>query len=213
MRKTFTLATAGLLVTASAIVFAQAPSADPKKNPESAVAGTYDLDPAHASVIIKIPHSGGISLSTFRFDKTAGKLTWNGSQPDASSVQVTVDSASLVTPVPGFAAELQGERFLNSARYPTAQFVSTEIRRLGPTNGQITGNLTLMGVTRPIVIDATMVGAGKDFRGNSAVGFSGTGTFKRSDFGMTTMVGPIGDEVQLHLELEFKLPKPPAPAN
>lgn len=167
-------------------------------------AGSYQLDPGHASVIARIGHGGGISFSTFRFGKAEGSLDWDGANPEQSRVDVQVDPASIMTPVPKFGEELLGERFLNTAKFPDSRFVSKSIRITGPGTGVISGDLTFMGVTRPIDVDANLVGSGKDFRGNPVIGFSGKTSFNRADFGFTTMMGPIGNEVELVLDLEFK---------
>lgn len=180
------------------------------QDPAAAPAGTYAVDGRHASVIARIGHNGGSSLSTFRFGTVSGSLDWNPAQVAASKVTVTVDMKSIQTPVAGFADELIGTGFLETAKFPTAVFTSTSIQRTGPTTGKITGNLTFMGVTKPIVVDARIVGAGKGARGSTVVGFSGTTRFKRSDYGFTSRLGPIGDEVELLLDIEFNKPAPAA---
>lgn len=182
------------------------------QQPTAVPDGTYQLDPRHASVIARIGHGGGTSLSTFRFGAATGSLQWNGAAPDRSKVDVTVDVKSISHPVPGFSEELQEDRFLNVARFPTARFVSTGIQRTGATTGRITGDFTFMGVTKPLVVDASLVGAGTGNRGAKVIGFTGTAKFKRSDHGFTAMLPGIGDQVELLLDLEFNIPGPPQPA-
>ena len=207
---------AALLLLAAAPAMIALPAAglaQVGQDPAAAPAGTYALDGRHASVIARIGHGGGSSLSTFRFGKVSGSLNWDPANPQSSRVNVTVDMTSIMTPVPNFAEELIGDKFLNTGKFPTATFATTAIQRTGPTTGRITGNLTFMGVTKPITIDARMVGAGKGGRGATVIGFSGTTRFKRSDYGFTANVGPIGDEVELILDIEFNKPAPaPAPA-
>jgi polyisoprenoid-binding protein YceI len=204
---------AAVSLAAAAPVLAQAPAAGPRpqavigKDPAATTAGTYRMDPRHTSVIARMAHAGGFSLSTFRFGTSAGTLTWNPADVEASRIEVTVDARSLMTPVPDFAAELIGDRFLNTAVHPEMKFVSTSIRRTGPTTGQITGDLTFNGQTRPLVIDAQLVGGGKTARGVPTIGFSGTARFKRSDFGFTANPGAIGDEIELILDAEFNQPQ------
>ncbi len=173
------------------------------QDPASVPSGAYILDSHHASVVVRLAHGGGISRSVFRFDTVSGNLDWNSAKPEASKVNVNVDPKSISSYVAGFGAELAGERFLNTAKYPESSFVSTSITRTGPTTGIITGNLTFMGVTKPISVNANLVGGGKGMRGNNVIGFSGVTTFKRSDFGFTSMMGPIGDDVELTLDFEF----------
>ncbi len=179
---------------------------DPRAMPD----GTWPLDPRHSSIIARIGHHGGVSFSVFRFDTISGSLVWKGARPESSAVTIAVDPKSISSSVPGFAADLAGPRFLNTAKYPDATFVSTGIRRTGPTTGLIAGNLKLMGVTRPVNVRANLVGAGKGMRGEPDIGFSGTTRFKRSDFGFTFLLGSIGDEVELVIDLEFT---PPPAAN
>jgi polyisoprenoid-binding protein YceI len=193
---------AAALVLALAVPALAAP-APPSKDPTTASAGTYKLDPRHTSVIARIGHAGGFSFSTFRFGGTGGTLTWDPERIEASRLEVTVDPASIMTPVQGFADELSKAPYLDAARFPQARFVSTAIRRTGPTTGQITGDFTFMGQTRPIVLEGELVGAGRNGRGVDTMGFSGRGRFKRSDFGFTAFVGPIGDEVELLIDTEF----------
>ena len=200
------------LAVSAPVLAQQAPAAAPRpqavisKDPAVTTAGVYRLDPNHASIIARMAHAGGFSLSTFRFGKSAGTLTWNPANPEASKIEVTVDARSLMTPVPDFADELIGERFLNTAVHPEMKFVSTAIQRTGATTGRITGNLTFNGQTRPLVIDASLVGGGKNARGVPVIGFTGTGKFKRSDFGFTAGGPGIGDEIELILDVEFNQP-------
>jgi polyisoprenoid-binding protein YceI len=189
---------------------AQAPAAPQvppviSKDPTKAPAGAYKLDPRHAAVIARVTHAGGFSKSAFRFDKVSGTLDWNPGDVTKSKVSITVDPASIVSNVEGFADELKGDRFLNAPKFPTATFVSTSIVKTGDTTGRITGDLTFMGVTKPIVVDAEMIGAGNNARGVKVVGFSGKTTFKRADYGFSAMANNIGAEVELTIDLEFNM--------
>jgi polyisoprenoid-binding protein YceI len=175
----------------------------PTKDPAAATPGSYKIDQNHASVIARIGHANGFSYSTFRFGKMSGTLDWNPTRIEASKVDITVDPKSIATPVLGFAVELGGERFLNTAKFPDARFASTSIQRTGPTTGRIIGNLTFMGQTKPMTIEAELIGAGKNMRGVSTVGFTGKGKFKRSDYGFGAMIPIIGDEVELLIDTEF----------
>jgi polyisoprenoid-binding protein YceI len=153
-------------------------------------------------VIARVGHAGGISFSTFRFGTTSGSLSWNNADPAASKVTVTVDMSSIQTPVANFAAELAGDRFLKTSQYHDATFVSTGIRRTGATSGVISGTLTFMGQSKPVTIDAVMVGNGMG-RSGPVMGFSGTMRFKRSDFGFSTLLGVASDEIEVVLDAEF----------
>jgi polyisoprenoid-binding protein YceI len=180
-----------------------APAPAVSKNPAGASAGAYRLDPRHASVIARVDHMGGLSKSVFRFNEAAGTLDWNPTQPERSQLTVTVDPRSIDNPVAGFAEELGGERFLNVAAYPEMKFVSRSIQRTGPDRGRIIGDLTFLGVTRPLTLDTTFNGWRKNNRGVDSLGFTATGSFKRSDFGFSGMAGAIGDQVDLVIDVEF----------
>jgi polyisoprenoid-binding protein YceI len=172
-------------------------------NPAGAPTGKYALDPRHTSIIARVGHAGPTSFSTFRFGTASSALDWVGTDPTQSKISVTVDMTSIATPVANFANELVGDRFLKTATYHDATFVSTAIERTGAATGRIVGNMTFMGVTKPVTIDAVFVGAGKTMRGGDVVGFSGKLRFKRSDFGFTVMSGVISDEIELELDAEF----------
>src|SRR5688572_27897753 len=100
------LSAAALSLAATPTLAAQAPMT---RDATQIASGAYKLDPTHQSVIVRLGHQGGVSLSTFRFDKAEGTLQWNGAAPEQSKVDVTVDMKSINSPVAGFAAELIGE--------------------------------------------------------------------------------------------------------
>jgi polyisoprenoid-binding protein YceI len=200
------LAVAAFLLTSvlpGAAALAQRPARAPAtRDPGAAAAGTYKLDPDHTSVVVRVPHEG-MSFSTFRFNVVSGTLNWNPGQLQSSKVDITVDPKSIATPVAGFGDQLSGERFLNSAKFSEVKFVSTAIRQTGPTSGEITGELTFLGQTKPLVIAAELVGAGSNMRGVSSIGFKGSAKFNRTDFGMRTMTPVVGDEVELVIDTQF----------
>jgi polyisoprenoid-binding protein YceI len=202
----------GLGAVASAAAQAPAPAAapaGPSKDPMAAPAGTYKIDKNHQSVIARVPHGGGYSYSTVRFNASEGSLTWDPARLEASSVNITVDLKPNFAPIVYNVAP-DAPNLMNVAQFPTATFVSTGVRRTGPTTGVVTGNLTLMGQTKPATIEATLVGAGKNARGMPIVGVSGVMKIKRSDFGFTAMLPAIGDNVEILLDAEFNGPTPPA---
>lgn len=205
MLRTVLASTLGLalLVAPAMVTAAGAPPPLASKDPAAAPAGVYTLDGRHISVIARIGHGNGTSFSTFRFGKARGSLTWDPANPSAIRVNVTVEPASIASNVEGFPAELSGERFLNVIKYPEATFVSTGFRSMGGARAAVDGNLTFMGQTRPMTINAEMVGVGVGPTGKKNIGFTGTMSFKRSDFGFTTFLGPISDRVDILLDGEF----------
>jgi polyisoprenoid-binding protein YceI len=178
------------------------PPAKATQDPMASPAGTYALDARHVSVLLRLAHGGGFSYSVFRMGDVSGVLSWNPAKIEDCKVSVKIAARSLETNVPGFAEELTGPQFLNAALFPDATFLSTAIKRTGPTTGEITGNLTLHGVTRPLTLAVDLVGAGSGMRG-PAIGFHAHGTFHRLDFGVGPVSPAIGDEVELVIDVEF----------
>jgi len=205
MKMTNALLACVLIGSAAAAQMTAAPPPKPAavRDPAAAAAGKYQLDTRHTSIIARVGHGGMVSFSTFRFGTATSTLDWDSGDPARSRLDVTVDMTSIATPVPNFASELVGDRFLKTATFHDATFVSTGIERTGATTGRINGNMTFMGVTKPMTIEASLVGAGKSMRGGDVIGFSGKARFKRSDFGFTAMSSVIGDEIELNLDVEY----------
>ncbi len=168
----------------------------------AAPTGEYLVDGRHASVLARIGHAGGISKSVFRFNDVRGVLRWDGANPAASSVSITIDPRSIATPVEGFAEELAGERFLKSQLFPTIRFDSTAVRVTGDNKGEIAGDLTFLGVRKPVTLAVTFGGVGQS-RNAAKLGFSATAHFDRRDFGLTLGSGSIGNEVEILIDIEF----------
>jgi polyisoprenoid-binding protein YceI len=161
--------------------------------------GDYPLDPSHTAVIAKVSHIG-YGYSVFRFDRVEGMLDWTPGQPARSSVKLSVETASISTPVQGFAAELAGDGFLKSAAYPTATFVSTSVRQTDASHGQVTGEFTLMGRTRPLTFNVELVGAGKGFGGHPRIGLEARAAINPQDYGLPSM---LSAPIQLVIDAEF----------
>ncbi|HLY80432.1 MAG TPA: YceI family protein [Caulobacteraceae bacterium] len=137
----------------------------PEHDYKAAPAGKYVIDAKHTGLVARVPHLG-FSYSVFRFQTVAGALAWDPANPAADKLQVTVDPKSITTaPVEGFSDELSGDKFLNAVKFPTLTFVSTGFHPEGATHGKVDGDLTVMGVTKHVVFDVDLVGAGKGFRG------------------------------------------------
>lgn len=210
MSKLLLTALAALSLSAGAAM-AQAPAAPAtppaqpvaSKDPSAAIAGTYKLDIHHAAALFRVAHNG-FSISTVRFGVKEGTLVWNPANIPASKLNVVVDMTPHFDPIV-YGQDIKGPNFLDLAQFPTATFVSTAIVTTGATTGRITGDLTFKGVTRPVVIEASLVGAGKTGRGAPAIGFTGVMKFKRSDFGFT-FGGSIGNDVEVLVDGEFTIP-------
>lgn len=156
--------------------------------------GRYALDPDHTAVIAKVSHVG-YSLSVFRFDKVEGALAWNPSDPSKATLDVSVDTASISTPVKGFAEKLAGDDFLRCRAYPKARFVSTGFRRIDATRGTVDGQFTLLGKTAPVSFTVELIGAGKGFMGHPRIGIEASAAIRPQTFGLPPALGTTIDVV------------------
>jgi len=176
-------------------------------------AGVYTLDPHHASVTWSVNHQG-LSNYTARFTKMDATITLDPKDPTKSKLVATVDPASIKTDYPDaktkdFDKELTGDQWMNVITFPEAKFESTKIEKTGKNTGIIHGNLTFMGVTKPMTFKATFNGAylKHPMANVPTIGFSATGTMKRSEWGLKNLIPYVGDDVNLHIEAEFSMPK------
>ena len=193
------IAAAALSFLAASGALANPVSQDPAKVP----AGAYVLDKRHASLLVKVPHMGGFSKFTMRFDRLEGSFAYDPSTWAATRVTITADPTSISTGLPDFDRVIAGPSYFDSARYPVITFVSTRAEGAAAA-GKVTGDLTFHGVTRPVVLDVTFNGAGPGMLGaGTRIGFSGTTRLKRSDFGVTAMSQFAGDDLDLLFEVEF----------
>ena len=173
------------------------------RNPTAAAAGVYSFDAEHSSLIVRILHKRGLGFMVLRMAKSAGTLDWNPAKIEASKLDIVVDMHSIDTPVPGFAKELEGADFFNVDKYPEAHFVSTAIRRTGPDRGAITGDLTWLGHTNPVTIDAQLIGIAHE-KGGTIIGLHGTAVLDRAKFGSTALGnGAAADNIDLVIDAEF----------
>ena len=172
--------------------------------------GLYKLDKTHASLIWKVSHLG-LSDYTARFTNFDVDLMLDAQDPVRSRVKATIDPTSIKTDYPNiekkdFDAQLVNDAgWFNATQFPAITFTSTKVEKTGDSTGQITGNLGFLGVTKPITLDVTFNKAlgNHPFANKPAIGFSATGSLKRSDFGMNTYIPQIGDEVEFMIEAEF----------
>lgn len=191
--------------------------------PTEAPAGEYKSDQSHTSVTFRVNHLG-LSNYTARFTKADAVMQFDPKNPSAISVTAEVDPKSLTTdfplPKPDFDAELAGKSWLDAAQFPKITYKSTKVVMTGPDTATVTGDLSLHGVTRPLVLAAKFNGgypAGGMDPSGARIGFSASGVLKRSEFGVAygipapgTTMG-VGDDVEIAIEAEFTQP-PTAPA-
>ncbi|MCQ4235865.1 YceI family protein [Pseudomonas stutzeri] len=168
-----------------------------------AMAADYVIDKQgqHAFVNFKISHLGYSWLwGTFKdFD---GTFSFDAAKPEASKVSVTLKTASLDSNHAERDKHLRSEDFLNVSKHPTATFESTSVKSTGEGTADITGNLTLNGVTKPVVIAAKFLGEGDDPWGGYRAGFEGSTTLKLKDFDIKMDLGPASQTVDLIISVE-----------
>ncbi len=160
-----------------------------------------DTKGAHAFIQFHIKHLG-YSWLVGRFNTFSGDFSYDERRPQEARVSVTIDTASIDSNHAERDKHLRNEDFLDVKRYPQARFVSTSYRELEDGKGELQGELTLHGVTRPITIDVTHIGVGPDPWGGYRRGFEGRTKFALADFGIDYNLGPASREVHLWLGIE-----------
>ena len=203
-RKSVIFACAAVALAVPAIAQVAMPGSALPGAPDAArvVAGSYKVDGNHTQVVWTLNHMGITPLSG-DFAASGGALTLDPKNPAAAKVSVDFNLATMTTLVPAFTTHLLSPDILDAAKYPTANFTSTGVMVSG-TNAKIAGNLTLHGVTKPVVLNAKFYGAADNPRSKKLnIGFAATTTIKRSDFGI--MYGPtVADEVNLEIHAAFE---------
>ncbi|CAG0942440.1 Protein YceI [Gammaproteobacteria bacterium] len=188
--------------------------------PIAAPAGRYTLDPDHATLEFRVGHMG-LANYVARFTRFKASLQLDPASLAASSIEVTVDPTSIRTDyagdykaaVPGTPyasfdeALAQSPKFFDAGQHPQIGFRSSMVEETAPGQLRVTGDLSLLGKTLPVTLDVAVVGsvAAHPFLGRGAIGFSATGTFDRSAFGMTELLKPalVSDAVAIRFDGEF----------
>jgi polyisoprenoid-binding protein YceI len=168
---------------------------------------TYKLDPGHTMVLFSWSHFG-FSNPTANFGISDGTLVFDQQNPSKSSVEVTMPLANLDTHVPALDNHLKEPDFFDAGKFPTVTFKSTSVQSVGGNHYKVTGDLTVHGVTKSVVLNATLNKSGAHpMTGQPAIGFNATGTLKRSDFGLGAYVPKVSDEIKLDITTEAEVPK------
>jgi polyisoprenoid-binding protein YceI len=199
-----------LLVAIAAAGFLAAPAL--AQGAPEAPAGAYVSDKTHTTIQWQGLHNG-LSWYSARFTNFDIQLTFDPADVAKSKVTATIDPKSIETDysrtrpagnTTDFNTELAtGDRFLNAGKFPSITFASTAVAKTGANTGKMTGNLTFLGVTKPVTLDVTYIGHRNDPRANKhKVGFQLKGSFKRSDWGMP-IGGPLADEIKLEINSEL----------
>ncbi len=171
------------------------------------LAATYDIDADHSAVSFQIKHLT-ISKVKGSFGDVTGTFTFTEGQPDTWQAEATIQIASVDTGNQKRDDHLRGDEFFDVAQYPVMTFKSTGVEMTSATEGQLTGELTMRGTTKTVVLDLEYNGSVTDPWGNQRAGFSLTGKIKRKDWGLTYNAAlesgglVIGEEVKISLEIE-----------
>ncbi|SMH29154.1 YceI family protein [Azospirillum agricola] len=184
-------------ILSAAVLFASLTTA-----PAFAAPVAYKIDPSHLSVAFIVNHLGFANLIG-RFNTAAGELSFDKAAVETSSLSVTIDAASVDTNHAKRDEHLRSPDFFNAKEFPKLTFKSTKIEKTGEATGTLTGDFTMLGVTKPVVLTVTFNKDGVSAASKlETAGFSARGTIKRSDFGMKYGVPNIGDEIQILIEAE-----------
>ena len=188
MHKLSTLAAAAILSIAAAAPALAAPE-------------TYVVDGSHTFPRFSYSHHG-FSTQLSRFNKTTGKVVFDKTAK-TGSVDIEIDAKSVDTGSTLFNEHIQGEDFLDTAKFPTATFKSTKVLFKGDKPAKIQGELTIKGVTKPVVLTVTSFQAmPHPMQKKDAIGANATTTIKRSEFNAGKYAPHVGDEVRIDIAIE-----------
>lgn len=197
------LTTVAMIASVSAPAMAQVASADASK----VEAGVYNIEPEHSRITFGVSHMGFTNYYG-EFRNASGLLTLDPTKPDSSSVDVKIPTGSVMVPNAKLKEELDGDQWLDAAKYPDITFKSTKVAKTGADTAKVTGEFTLHGVTKPLTLNVKFNGAGTNpLDKNYTSGFEATGMIKRSDYGVKTYVPLIGDDVDIMISAAFEKAK------
>ena len=167
----------------------------------ASAAETYKLDPAHTSIVFRVKHLG-IAYVFGRFNGPTGAIVFDETSPSKSAVEMQAETKNVDTAVEKRDNHLRSPDFFNAGEYPLVSFKSKSVKKLSENTYAVSGDLALLGKTRPITVEVHATGAGKDPWGNFRRGFQTSFSIKRSDFGMDFMMDGVSDEVHLTVSVE-----------
>jgi polyisoprenoid-binding protein YceI len=196
------------LSLAACSTLAAAAWSPPTRDPARLEPGTYAVEPSHTQVLFSVLHLGFTNFYGV-FSGASGTLAFDPGDIPHMHLSVRVPVASVFTTSAKLDEELKGADWLNAGKYPDMSFQSTSIKQTGADAADVTGDLTLHGVTRPIMLHAVFNGAGPNLLTHKeTLGFQVTGNLQRSDFGVSTYVPLVSDDVTLTIAAAFEKPGP-----
>ena len=162
----------------------------------------YKIDPTHTATVFSWNHFG-FSTPSANFSDIQGVIKVDNAKPANSSVNVTIPLSSVNTNVPALDKEFQEEAWFNAAKYPNITFKSTKVETKDKKHFKITGDLTVKGITKPVVLDAVLNKQGEHPMAKvPAIGFNATTSFNRSEFGIGNYVPNVGDKITVNITTE-----------
>lgn len=165
-------------------------------------ADKYEFDKDHTNILWFADHFG-YSEPFGYFNDFDGTLSLDEKAPENSKLEITIKTSSLSTPIEKFTTHLKSKDFFDVEQYPAAKFVSTKVEKTAENTAKVTGDFTLLGVTKPLVLDVKLNKIGKHpFTQKYTAGFSATATIKRSEFGMNYGIPGVGDDIRIFIESE-----------
>ncbi|MFF5564926.1 YceI family protein [Streptomyces sp. NPDC012623] len=150
----------------------------------AALTGEYTIDAAHSTIGFTVRHAMVTNVRG-SFGEHEGRLNLDGANPSASTASIDVSIASVDTGIADRDGHLRGGDFFDADTYPKMTFRSTSVEQIDPETYRLTGDLTIKDVTKPLTIDLEFHGSATDVYGNERVGFEGSATILRSDWGLT----------------------------
>ncbi|WP_074013745.1 YceI family protein [Candidatus Sodalis sp. SoCistrobi] len=163
---------------------------------------TYHLDPSHTSLVFSWNHFG-FSNPTADFSDITGTIVLDDAAIENAKVDVTIPVKTVDTHVQALTDEFKGEKYFDQKQFPNATFHSTKIVSKGDKRYQVYGNLTIKGISRPVILDAVLNKQGEHPMAKKAtVGFNATTTIKRSEFKMGQFVPNVSDDVTISISTE-----------
>jgi polyisoprenoid-binding protein YceI len=194
------------LILAAAVLLAAAPAVR---------AETYDIDASHSQIGFRIRHL--VSKVPGRFTKFSGTIDYTPGKPETWKVDATIDAASINTDHEKRDAHLRNADFFDVEKHPALKFKSTKVADVKGDSAKLHGELTMLGVTKPVVLDLEVGGTAKDPWGNAKAGFTARGKINRKDFGMVWNKAldagsvMLGEEVDVVLDVEAQAKAAGAP--
>jgi polyisoprenoid-binding protein YceI len=208
------VAVASLVMVSSLVGVATAD--DHEKGDSQGEAGVFSIDPVHSSVSFKVRHL--VSNVPGNFRKFSGTIAVDPENLAGTKIIAEIDAASIDTANDDRDGHLKSADFFDVEKFPTISFESTKVKVIDKSHIEVTGNLTLHGVTKPVIFEAELLGVAPGMKGGQVMGAEATGTLDRKDFGIvwnrTLDTGGVvlGDDVQMTFQIEANLPEQKAPA-